>query len=193
MSLSLPIERTPVHSRTVSYHAFHRTDRLWDIEARVTDTKSYLFTSAGLDPVSPAVPIHDMVIRATVDDALTIRAIEASMLSRPHGECTQATAPMQKLVGCTMGPGWRSILEKHLGGVQGCTHLRELMFNMATAAFQAIPSYREFLARQAGQTLAEPSRPPFQLGGCMSWDSNGPLTKKHFPQFIGWQPVRTPK
>ncbi|WP_414708625.1 DUF2889 domain-containing protein [Ramlibacter sp.] len=38
---------------------------------------------------------------------------------------------MQAMVGVRMGPGWRQALEKALGGAKGCTHLRELLFNMA--------------------------------------------------------------
>src|SRR5690606_22654145 len=53
-----------------------------------------------------------------------------------HGE------PMRKLIGLTMGPGWRKAIEGAIGGTGGCTHLRELVFNAATAAFQMIPHYR---------------------------------------------------
>ena len=56
---------------------------------------------------------------------------------------------MQQMIGVTMGPGWRQAIERALGGVRGCTHLRELLFNMATAAYQTIPAYRHRLRRHA--------------------------------------------
>ncbi|HSV46859.1 MAG TPA: DUF2889 domain-containing protein [Ramlibacter sp.] len=184
MTLPPPAERKLVHTRQVAFRGYHRADRFWDIEAEVTDTKSYLFTSAGLGPVPPGTPIHAMAIRATVDDDLTIREIAAAMHSRPHDECMEGMAPLQKLVGCTLGPGWRATLEKHLGGSLGCTHLRELLFNMATAAFQSIPIYRQELARAAGQPEGTAHARPFHLGKCIAWDTAGALTLKHFPLYF---------
>lgn len=183
MPLPPPAERRLIHTRNVVFRGYHRADRLWDIEAELTDTKSYLFASAGLDPVPPGTPVHGMTIRATVDDNLTIRAIAAAMDSRPHDECMQGQPPLQKLVGCTLGPGWRATLEQHLGGPRGCTHLRELLFNLATAAFQTIPIYRKELRRAAGKADEAQDVRPFQLGKCIAWDIGGPLTRKHYPLF----------
>lgn len=186
-ALPPPADRTLLHTRQVTFRGYHRADRLWDIEGEVVDTKAYRFASAGLPPVPPGTPIHGMAIRATVDDTLTIREIAVAMRNRPHDECMQGAAPLQKLVGCTMGPGWRAAIEKHLGGPLGCTHLRELVFNMATAAFQTIPSYGEQLRREAGKGPAVPDTPPFHLGKCIAWDANGVLARKYFPQFVGGQ------
>jgi hypothetical protein len=52
-----------------------------------------------------------------------------------------------------MGPGWRQAIDRTIGGVQGCTHLRELLFNMATAAFQTIPHAQR---HEAGESRATP-------------------------------------
>jgi len=41
-------------------------------------------------------------------------------------------------VGCSMARGWRQAIQKHLGGVESCTHLRELLFNLATATGKAV-------------------------------------------------------
>jgi hypothetical protein len=189
MSLPAPVERTPLHTRRIIFRGYHRHDRLWDIEAELTDAKGYPFTSPGLGTLPPDTLIHNMAIRATLDETLTIREIAATMNGKPQTECALATHPMQQLVGCTMGPGWRATLERHLGGIKGCTHLRELMFNMATAAFQTIPTHHELLLRQAGEPVGDDGRPPYHLGKCMSWDFDGPLVQKHFPQFQGWQPL----
>jgi hypothetical protein len=83
----------------------------------------------------------------------------------PHPECPQAQAPMHRMVGATMGPGWRKAIETHLGGIQGCAHLRELLFNMATAAYQTLPDETE---------PTDPTRAPHHLGKCLAWDFAGP-------------------
>ena len=37
---------------------------------------------------------------------------------------------------------------------------------------------------------ADGDQPPFHLGQCMSWDFDGPVVQRHYPQFAGWQPVK---
>lgn len=190
MSLPLPAPRKHLHTRKVQFEGFHREDGLWDIEAHLTDQKAYVWRSADKGDLPPGTAVHDMWIRITLDDNLTVRAIAASMDSTPFAECPRAEDPMQKMVGHTMGPGWRITIEKALGGVRGCTHLRELLFNMATAAYQTIPGYRSQLRREAGLPASDSDQPPYHLGKCMSWDFNGPVVQRHYPQFVGWQPLQ---
>jgi hypothetical protein len=87
---------------------------------------------------------------------------------------------MKKMIGCRLGGGWRKAIEDHLGNAKGCTHLRELLFNMATAAFQTVTG-----------TFAsdDPQTPPPHLGRCMSWDFASPLVERRYPMFF----QRTPK
>jgi hypothetical protein len=189
LPLPSPHLRKHLHRRQVSYDGYLREDGLWDIEARMTDTKAYDMVTRDRGDMPAGTPIHDMYIRATVDDNMTIREIYAVMASRPFAECPQAEDPMQKMVGATMGPGWRHTIEKAIGGIQGCTHLRELLFNMATAAYQTIPVYQ---AHREDRTTISPGaggQPPPHLGKCMAWDFNGPVVKRNYPAFVGWQPL----
>ncbi len=190
MPLPTPAPRTHLHTRAVTYRGYHREDGLWDIDAELTDTKAYTLerTERGIMP--PGTPVHGMLIRVTVDDHMTIRAIESSMEHTPFGECQQGTPPMQQMVGATLGPGWRQAIDKALGSTRGCTHLRELLFNMATAAYQTIPGYRERLRRQAGTPHTEHAEPPYHLGKCIAWDFDGAVVARHYPKFAGWQPVK---
>lgn len=188
MPLSAPAAREHLHTRHVTYRGFYRDDGLWDIEAEITDTKTYALDHAER-PLAPGEAIHAMAIRLTVNDAMVIVAIESSMDATPFGECQQGKDPMQQMVGVTLGPGWRHAIERVLGGVRGCTHLRELLFNMATAAYQTIPSGRERLRRAEARPAPERDRPPYHLGKCLAWDFNGPVVARHYPQFAGWQPL----
>ena len=130
----------------------------------------------------------------TVDDAYTVRDVQTVSLSVPFTEChVAADWPMRRLIGLTMGPGWRKSIEGAIGGVWGCTHLRELVFNSATAAFQAIPSYRS----TNGGTLPVPEpgagsdKPPFYMNQCMSWSFEGPVIKRLAPRFTAHrEPIR---
>lgn len=179
LPLPSPQRRTHLHSRNVVFRGFHREDGLWDIEAELRDSKTRVFDIPGEGVWQPGEPIHDMSIRVSIDDAFVVREIAVVMDGAPHTECPTAQAPMQAMIGCTMGPGWRRAIDQNLGGIRGCTHLRELLFNMATAAFQTIPE-------------ALPSRnaehPPFHLGKCMTWDFNGAAVQRHYPVFFDRQP-----
>jgi hypothetical protein len=180
MSLPAPQPRRPIHTRRVAFEGFLRDDGLWDIDCELVDTKAddLQMHEKGLLPAGE--PVHHMRIRVTLDDGLTIRDIQTVAQSAPFAECQGAAgAPMQKLVGLTMGPGWRKAIDGAIGGVAGCTHLRELVFNAATAAFQMIPEYK---ARSSG---ARPvlTKPPFFMGKCMAWAFDGPVMQRVAPQF----------
>jgi hypothetical protein len=192
MALPEAAPRRHLHTRAVTYRGFLRDDGLWDIEGELADTKPYGFTRSDGSEKPAGEPIHGMSIRLTIDDAMTIRAIATSTDFTPFGECQQGNDPMQQMVGVRLGPGWRQAIEKALGGVRGCTHLRELLFNMATAAYQAVFPWRERERRLAGVTPSQASEPPYHLGRCIAWDTNGAVVARHYPQFVGWRPVRTP-
>lgn len=190
MPLPAPQARSHLHTRAVVYRGYRREDGLWDIEAEMTDTKTYALERSERGDMPPGAPIHGMAIRATVDDQMTIREISTAMDHTPFGECRAGVDPMQQMVGVTMGPGWRQAIEKALGGIRGCTHLRELLFNMATAAYQTVPVYRERLRRQSGVPEADNAAPPYHLGKCLTWDFNGAVVQRHYPKFVGWQPLK---
>ena len=153
--------RRPIHTRRITFEGFLRDDDLWDIDCELSDTKSIPITmhERGVLPVGE--PVHLLRVRLTVDDGFTIRAVQTNSERVPFQECHVAAAgPMQKLVGLTMGPGWRRTIEGAIGGVAGCTHFRELVFNAATAAFQMIPGYRAEHPLP-GQPPRPTDQPPF--------------------------------
>ena len=178
MPLSTPtVARTPQHIRQVNYRSFERADGLWDIEGELLDTKAIDQPRPNGDGVRKAgEPIHHMLIRVTVNTQLQVQAIEACMHAHPVQGCPGALDAMQRMVGCSMARGWRTSIDTHLAGVAGCTHMRELLQNMATAAFQSIVS----------AFSTQPDQPPAYLGRCTGWNFNGPAVAQYYPQFIGW-------
>ncbi|AVP59067.1 DUF2889 domain-containing protein [Pulveribacter suum] len=175
MPLSAPAPRTARHVRRVTYQGFEREDGLWDIEGELHDSKTHalpsLFVPGGMRP--PGDPIHHMRLRVTVDRQLVVQAIESSMEAHPLSGCKAAQQALQTMVGCSMARGWRQAIQTHLGGVAGCTHLRELLFNLATAAFQSV--HEAFQGAGDG--------PPRHLGQCTGWDFAGEGVRMHYPQF----------
>ena len=178
MPLSPVPDRTPQHERDVRYRSYARADGLWDIEGELRDSKTHDIELSGGRHMPAGTAIHHMWIRTTVDARLAVQAIEVVMDSHPLGHCPEATRALQKMVGCSMARGWRKAINENLGGVASCTHLRELLFNLATATFQSVDS--------AFQSQGD--KPPRHLGQCTGWDFHGQAVKEHYPQFYGHTP-----
>lgn len=175
LPLPAPQPRQPAHQRQVTFSGFRREDGLWDIEASLLDTKPQPFTVPGERTWSPHEPIHQMSIRLTVDSALVIQDVQVVMDSFPHDECPQAMPPMHELIGARLGAGWRRKIEDTLGGTKGCAHLRELLFNMATAAFQTVAGVFE---------SNDPNVPPPNLDRCLAWRTDSDLVSRRYPMFF---------
>ena len=190
MPLPPPQPRTRFHTRTLVLRGFRREDGLWDIEGELTDAKDYDVRLYDQPPLPAGAPVHALAVRLTVDDDMVVREVATSMDATPFGDCLQATAPMDRIVGAGLGPGWRAAVDRAMGGVAGCTHLREILFSMGTAAYQTIPSGLARLRGEAGMPQAESGEPPRHIGGCITWDVDGLVVARHYPQFAGWAPLR---
>lgn len=166
--------RHQVHTRRITFQVYRRDDGLWDIEAELHDSKAHPLELPGERTWQAGETIHGIQLRVTVDADMVVRGMAASMNDVPHGNCQRALPPLDGMVGATLGPGWRKTIERHLGGIQGCAHVRELLFNVATAAIQAVPGG---LAHHADQ-------PPMHLGQCVTWDFDGPLVQKLYPVYF---------
>ena len=178
MPLSEPAPREALHIRTVDCRGYRRDDGLWDIEAHMTDTKSYAFTNSHRGEIAPGEPLHDMWLRLTIDDDLVIHAVEAVTEAAPFEVCGAITDNFAKLEGLAIRPGWKRALRERVGGVHGCTHLVELLQPLATVAYQTIWSRRKSeKAVSAGKT-----KPGF-IDSCHALRNDGEVVRDHFPKW----------
>ena len=176
MPLSPPAARKRLHDRHVHCAGFRRDDGLWDIEGHLVDTKTYGFENIHRGTVEAGEPVHQMWLRLTVDDELLIHAVEAVTEHAPYRICPDVTPRYRRLEGLRIGPGFRRAVAERLGGVEGCTHLSELLGPMATTAFQTMAGQRR--RRQA----ADPSLPPRWLDTCHGHARDGSVVKELYPQ-----------
>lgn len=189
MPLSPPTApREPIHTRRVTCQGYRRADGLWDIEGHLTDVKSYGFDTEQRGRLEPGDPIHEMWLRLTVDDTLTVRAVEAVTDKSPYHACGGITPRFQELVGLRIAAGWTQAVKQRLGGPRGCTHLVELLGPLATAAFQtAFPlinrerEERAKAAAAAGTPLPPTKERPALLNMCHIYASDGDFAQKNWP------------
>ena len=174
MTLSPPAPREPLHTRSVVCEGFRRDDGLFDLEARLVDTKPQPYAlMTGVR--APGDPIHDMVVRVTIDRGFTIHGVEATMPSVPYpGGCDAIAAAYAKLVGANLAKGFRAAVKERLGGVAGCSHLTELVGHLPTAAVQMF----------AGLVPEDDGRhKPFQLDRCHALESHSETVRRWYPKW----------
>jgi hypothetical protein len=178
MPLSSPAAREHIHNRTVECNGYRRKDGLWDIEGRLIDVKTYTFHNNERGDVPTGEPVHEMWIRLTVDDDLKIHGVEATTEYSPFSICKQVAPNFERLVGVSIGPGWRKRVRDRVGGVEGCTHIVEMLGPVATTAFQTIYPLKN---KEQPEGEGASTLPPRLLNTCYTFRSDGPKVKEFWP------------
>lgn len=179
MPLPEPVVREHLHTRRIVCEGFSRSDGLWDIEAHLTDTKTYGFPNQDRGgAIGAGEPVHDMSLRVTLDLDFKIHDLVAVTDDTPFKVCKETAAGMQLLIGLKIGPGWMREVRARVGRTEGCTHLLELLGPLATTAFQTMHKALEERANnEANRTK------PGIFDTCHALASDGPVVKRQWPQF----------
>jgi Protein of unknown function (DUF2889) len=181
MPLSAPVaEREHLHDRRYEFQGFLRKDGLWDIEGRMTDSKTFGFDNNFRGRIEPGEPLHDMRIRLTLDDDFVIRDIEVSTDAAPYAICPDVAPNFAVLKGVKVGPGWNKKLKELVGGVRGCTHHVEMLGAMATVAYQTM--WSRGMRDRAPQEPQRRERPSI-IDTCHALAANSPVVKRLWPAF----------
>jgi len=177
MPLSKPPPRNKIHNREIHAQGFQRDDGLWDIESRLVDTKSYSFDNAERGTINSGEAIHDISIRLTLNDEMTVQSAEAIIDSGPFTMCGDIAPSFSILVGLTIKAGWRRDVLQRLGGTKGCTHLVDMLLGpIAVTAWQTVNP-----ARQKRNSAAS-GKPPL-LNSCHAFSASSPVVKREWPDF----------
>lgn len=178
MKLTSAASRRLIHTRDVQLRGYLREDGQIEIEARMTDLKTYSMNTVDRGSIPAGEPLHDMWIRMTLTpDELEITACEAAMDFTPYDICSQTAPKMERLVGLKIGKGFLKAASMRVGGVEGCTHLRELLQPVATTAYQTQHSLLNHA--QDGKTRKERrSLAPELLNSCHSYNEDGPVVAR---------------
>ncbi len=165
--------RELLHLRDITVRGYRRADGLIDIDAEIADTKTYGF-NIGTRRLEPGDKLHNMVLRMTVDETLTIVACEAVTEAGPFSICGGGAETFGRLAGLTIRAGFLREANARIGGVDGCTHIRELLQQMATVAFQTtfVLRQRQAAAEHEGSRL---------INSCHAYSSAGPLVRQRWP------------
>ena len=171
-------ERQLKHRRNIDVHVYARGHGLWEVDARLIDTKTRDATLAGgLRPAG--TPIHEMLLRLVIDEQLTIIEAGSDTLWMPYpGHCEAHGDAYAQLVGLNLVRGFRAAVMQRLGGVLGCTHLTELTQVLPTAVIQAFAG--EVSHPAAG---GQGDQPPFQIDRCHALRAEGEAVRQYYPRW----------
>jgi hypothetical protein len=189
-TLPPPAEREALHTRRYDFRGYRRADGLFDIEGRMVDTKDYAFPNDWRGEVKPGEPVHDMVIRLTLDNHFVVHDIAVVTAASPFAICRDITPAFDALKGATVAKGWSRTLRNSFTGTHGCTHHVEMLRAMGTVAFQTIYGWREKAKRDSGISINEgppaeaiPGKRPAFLDTCHALASDSEVVRSHWPQF----------
>ena len=182
MPLSAPSSRRALkHTRTIRVEGFARDDGLWDIDARITDVKTSDLVLAS-ETRAAGRPVHDLILRLTVDVRLNIVAVEAVSDAVPYpGYCNRIAPAYQKLVGLNLMRNFRNDVRERLGGIEGCTHLTEMAQVLPTAAMQALAG--EVFGTRDGSGPDSSGTKPLQLDRCHALRTDGDAVARFYPRW----------
>lgn len=172
MPLSKSSPRKLLHSRDIQLRGYEREDGLIDIEAHMTDTKSYSWANNDRGGINAGEPLHDMWMRLTIQPDMTIMACDVAMDATPHAMCPGVEPNFQRLVGLNISRGFLKAAMQLIGGTEGCTHLRELLQQIGTVAFQTMFSVRGHKKPEGEKTRGGVA--PMLLNTCYTYDEKGP-------------------
>jgi hypothetical protein len=188
MSLSKPAPRRHLHTRKIHCEGFEREDGLWDIEARIVDTKTHSTVEPYRGERAAGAHVHDMALRLTLDRDMVVKDIEVTTSEAPYAPCFTVAPAYKGLIGAKIGGGWRRAVNENVGGTKGCTHLKELLMPAATVAYQTMGSWPKSGGQGGEGAEVKPvplkgdaNAKPYFLDGCKAWSSEGEVVARLYP------------
>ena len=184
--MSTDNERELVHTRQVTCRAFRLKNGYIEIEATLSDEKGQEVAFRSRPPVLPGQFMHHMSVSMTIDSDYVIKDVKAQTLQAPWATCGGTDAAYRGLVGLRIGAGFSQQVREILGGIRGCTHVTELVSQIANTYMQA--SWPDRITRQMAVDR-DPRRWPDKstltfVNHCHAWRQDGETMVREYPELV---------
>ncbi|SAL28002.1 hypothetical protein AWB70_01661 [Caballeronia cordobensis] len=174
-----PVTREEIHQRQIEMRGYRRSDGLFEASANLVDRKTSDFTPpSAARLVSAHAPIHDLGVTLVFDRDMIVREVHTFIRSHPYAPCQGGGDTLQALVGMHIGAGWNSEVRKRLPAGDTCTHLKELLGPLASAAFQTMVTERPS-ALEARDDQGKPRK----IDSCHAYGASRDLVKTLWPEY----------
>jgi hypothetical protein len=177
--LSPAAPRRHLHTRRIELCGFLREDGAVDVEAHLTDARTYSHARQDGSPRAEGDFLHDMWLRMTITPTGEILACEASMPATPYAICPQVAPNFARLTGLRVEAGFLKRALERVGGAEGCTHLRELLQQVGTVYLQTRYSIAKL--QPAATAAGHADKAPRLLNSCYAWGEGNQMVAQHFP------------
>jgi hypothetical protein len=184
MPLPEPSARQLTHTRSIACTGYKRQDGLFDIEGHLVDTKPFAFDNKDRGGrIGANEPLHEMHVRITLDLDLLIHDAIAVTEWGPFQICKNGADSFNGIIGIKIGPGWRREIKRVIGATAGCTHITELLGQMATTAFQTMG------AEWSKKSNSNTNEQPRLLNSCFAFADDGPVVQREWPLWYKAKPL----
>jgi hypothetical protein len=172
------VTREEIHHRQIDMRGYRRSDGLFEASAHLTDRKSADFTPPGDSRLVPAnAAIHDLGVTLVFGMDMVIREVRTFIAAHPYAQCPGGGETLQALVGLRIGPGWNSEVRKRLPSCDTCTHLKEVLAPLASAAYQTMTGIRPAMLENR-----ESNGRPVKIDSCYAYGASRDLVKRLWPE-----------
>ncbi len=186
MGLPESVGREKKHHRKIDCEGYLRSDGLWDIDVHMVDTRTYdcTYDEFHRDGVIRAgEPVHDMWLRFTIDLDFLIHDVQAASDQTPFSICPRAAGAMREIIGLRIGYGWMKQVRERIGTDKSCTHLMDLLGQLAATAYQTLHAAIE----ERDAKCKDREKPPI-LDTCIALSSSGDVVRNLWPEFYTPKP-----
>ncbi|MBU9455811.1 DUF2889 domain-containing protein [Burkholderia multivorans] len=172
------VTREEIHHRQIDMRGYRRSDGLFEVTACLTDRKPVDFTPPGdARMIAAHAPIHDLGVTLVFDGDMIVRAVSTFIKSHPYAQCPGGGDSLQALVGLRIGVGWNSEVRKRLPSCDTCTHLKEILTPLATAAYQTMVGFRPSSLNEY-----DSDGKPVKIDRCYAYGASRDLVKRLWPE-----------
>ena len=163
-----------LHTRDIAVDVFRLPERKWEVFGVLKDVRAYESKLKTGVILSAGEPLHQMEVSFVLDETMTIVKAYSHTKASPYpGVCEKINPAYEKLIGMTIRGGFKKQLKSSLGGIQGCSHITELISSMAAVAVQAI----------APELPVAADKKPGKLDSCHALSTKGNLVAEYYPKW----------
>ena len=164
-----------VHTRSIRIETFAVDNDRVVVEGVLEDIRTCVMYTISGHRREPG-PVHGMAVRFLVGGIpVKILDVEVEMPKVPLEECDQVASSVKKLIGLHVVYGYTKAVKERMGGIEGCTHLTNLILAMGSAAIQGMASHR---GRGPIPPDARALMIQYVKNSCRVWREGGPQIQK---------------
>ncbi|HOD36169.1 MAG TPA: DUF2889 domain-containing protein [Syntrophales bacterium] len=160
------------HTRTVEINTYEYDEQRLAVDGYLKDHRFQEYHLETGERRQPGLMHHMTVYLLVNKKTLDIEDLHVKMPVVPDDHCREIINSMNLIKGLRITRGFTSKIKALIGGSKGCTHIVELLTQMATSTIQGQIAYI-----QQGPLMSKLDIIRMVENSCWPWRSDGPIIK----------------